>query len=209
MSIPPTTPDDMQELLDRLHDEMDLGEQSDTIAVGTATTKPTDVTRPQMASSVVIETGSGLAFDPTFASYGARFAGLLVDIVVLTVLCIPGLALTIAGSGALVFLGVLLLFVGFAAATVLYAKGVSSTGQSIGNRVTSTHVVDARNGELIPIAEAGTRYVVRMLVSMVLFIGFLMALGNTQRRTFHDNIAGTVVIRPTRASWSIDDEVPA
>ena len=34
-----------------------------------------------------------------------------------------------------------------------------------------------------------------------------MALGNSQRRTFHDNIAGTVVIRPTRASWSIDDEM--
>ncbi len=66
--------------------------------------------------------------------------------------------------------GTFCLFLGIAVATVLYAKGVSSTGQSI------------------------------------LFFGFLMALGNSQRRTFHDNIAGTVVIRPTRASWSIDDE---
>ena len=38
-------------------------------------------------------------------------------------------------------------------------------------------------------------------------IGFLVALGNSQRRTFHDNIAGTVVTRPPRATWSIDDEV--
>ena len=38
-------------------------------------------------------------------------------------------------------------------------------------------------------------------------IGFLVALGNSQRRTFHDNIAGTVVARRPRATWSIDDEV--
>ena len=185
---------------------MDLGEQSTPVAVGAATTLPTDVTRPPAAAAVVIEAGSGLAFDPSFASYGARLAGLLVDVAVLTVLCIPGLALTIGGTGEGVLLGTFCLFLGFAVATVLYAKGVSSTGQSIGNRVTSTRVVDARNGSVIPIGEAGTRYVVRMLVSMILFFGFLMALGNSQRRTFHDNIAGTVVIRPTRASWSIDDE---
>lgn len=183
---------------------MDLGEQSATVALGTATTRPTEVTRPQAATAVVIEKGTGLAFDPSFASYGQRLVGLVIDVVVLTVLCIPGLALTIAGS--MVFLGALLLFLGFAVATVLYARGVSSSGQSFGNRVTSTRVVDARNGSPIPVAEAGTRYVVRMLVSTILFIGFLVALGNSQRRTFHDNIAGTVVIRPTRASWSIDDD---
>jgi uncharacterized RDD family membrane protein YckC len=44
-------------------------------------------------------------------------------------------------------------------------------------------------------------------VSSILCIGFLVALGNSQRRTFHDNIAGTVVTRPPRATWSIDDEV--
>ncbi len=197
----------MQELLALLHEEMDLGEPSEAVAVGTATTKPTDVERPQMASAVVIETGSGLAFDPAFASYGQRLGGLAVDVLVLTVLCLPGLALTIAGSGALVLLGVLLLVIGFGAATVIYAKGVSSTGQSFGNRASSTRVVDARNGQLVPVGEAGTRYVVRMLVSPILFIGFLVALGNSERRTFHDNIAGTVVIRPARASWSIDDEV--
>ena len=156
---------------------------------------------------MVIEIGDGIAFQPSFASFGARFFGLLIDIVVLTVLCLPGIAAIAFGSGALVIvLGAILMFAGFCAATVLYAKGVATTGQSIGNRVTKTRVVDARNGHLIPVGDAGTRYVLRMLISMILFIGFLMALGNSQRRTFHDNIAGTVVIRPTRASWSIDEE---
>jgi uncharacterized RDD family membrane protein YckC len=205
----PVAPDDdLQDLLDRLHEDMDLGEQAPIVPVGSATTRPTDVTRPSLASDVVIESGDGIAFQPSFASFGARLIGLVIDILVLTVFCLPGLAAIALGSGTLmIVLGAVLVFAGFCAATVLYAKGVSRTGQSIGNRVTNTTVVDARNGHLVPVGEAGTRYVLRMLVSMILFIGFLMALGNSQRRTFHDNIAGTVVIRPTRASWSIDDEM--
>ncbi len=196
----------MEELLARLHEEMELGEQSDAVPVGTATTLPTEAERPE-SEAIVVEVGSGLAFQPDFASFGARFAGLLIDVVILVVLCVPGVALVAAGSGVLVVLGVLLVVAGFALATVLYAKGVSRTGQSVGNKITSTRVVDARNGDLVPVGEAGARYVVRMLISSILLVGFLVALGSSQRRTFHDNVAGTVVIRPARASWSIDDEV--
>jgi len=187
---------------------MALGEQTPLVAVGSATTLPTDATRPSPASDVVIEVGDGLAFQPSFASFGARFGGLIIDVVVLTVLCLPGIATMALGSGAATLvLGTILMFAGFCAATVLYARGVSRTGQSIGNRLTDTRVVDARNGHFIAAGDAGTRYVVRMLISTILFIGFLVAFGNAQRRTFHDNIAGTVVTRPPRASWSIDEEM--
>ena len=96
---------------------------------------------------------------------------------------------------------------GFLAAAALYGRAVSSTGQWIGNRVTNTTVVDARNGRMVTSGEGGLRFMLRYLVSSIFLIGFLMAFGNSQRRTFHDNIAGTVVIRPPRASWSLDDEV--
>ncbi len=96
---------------------------------------------------------------------------------------------------------------GFLAAATLYGRAVSSTGQWIGNRVTNTTVVDARNGRMVTAAEGGLRFTLRYFVSSIFLIGFLMAFGNSQRRTFHDNIAGTVVIRPPRASWSLDDEV--
>jgi uncharacterized RDD family membrane protein YckC len=205
---PPAVDADLQDLLDRLHEDMDLGEQTPLVAVGTATTAPTEATRPSLASDVVIAVGDGLAFQPSFASFGARTVGLLVDVAMLLALCVPGIAALALGSGvATILLGALLVLGGFVAATVLYAKGVSRTGQSLGNRVTQTRVVDARNGYLISAGDAGARYVLRMLVSMIFFIGFLMALGNSQRRTFHDNIAGTVVIRPPRASWTIDDEM--
>jgi uncharacterized RDD family membrane protein YckC len=199
-------PDDLSELLNQLHEEMDLGEQTPTVAVGAATTLPTDASRPELAAAVVIESEGGIDFQPSFASFGARLTGLLIDTVVLAALCAPGLFFLLSASGAGVVLGGVLVTIGFCLATLLYAKGVSTTGQSFGNKVTRTRVVDARNGRTVSAGEAGTRFVVRTLISGILFIGFLLALGNSQRRTLHDNIAGTVVIRPTRATWSIGDE---
>lgn len=102
--------------------------------------------------------------------------------------------------------GILLMAVGFVGATVLYARGVAANAQGIGNRVMNTAVVDARNGRTIGVGEAALRFAVRWFVSSILLFGFLMAFGNSQRRTLHDNIAGTVVTRPPRAVWSIDDE---
>ena len=176
--------------------------------VGAALTKPTDVERPERVEVAHVESEGGIDFDPALASYGARFGGLLIDTVVTTLFMLPGIALVVVGSNPLVVVGMLAMVVGFSAATVMYARAVSSSGQWIGNRVTSTTVVDARNGRMISAGEAGLRFVLRSLVSSIFLIGFLVALGNSQRRTFHDNFAGTVVTRPPRATWSIDDEVP-
>jgi uncharacterized RDD family membrane protein YckC len=163
------------------------------------------VTRPERAPAAVIETKGGLDFDPVFASFGARAAGLLVDLAILTLLLAPGIAMIAAGS--LILLGLSLTVAGFAIGSVLYTRAITSTGQSVGNRVAGTRVVDARTGRPVESGEAGLRYILRFTVSIIFFIGFLVALGNTQRRTFHDKIAGTVVTRPALESWSIDDEV--
>ena len=175
--------------------------------VGAALTKPTDVERPEKAEAVEIESEGGIDFDPEPAGYGARLGGLLIDSIIVALCLVPGIALVIAGSTPLIIVGLLLMVVGFGCATVLYSRAVSSTGQWIGNRVTNTTVVDVRNGRLVGGGEAGLRFVLRYFVSMIFFIGFLIALGNSQRQTFHDKAAGTVVTRPKRATWSIDDEV--
>jgi len=106
-------------------------------------------------------------------------------------------------------IGFIALLAGFVTAAIWYARGVSQSGQSLGNRVAGSRVVDARNGRMLDTGEAVTRYALRFLVSTVLFGGFLVAFGNSERRTFHDKFAGSIVIRPARASWSIDDEVSA
>jgi uncharacterized RDD family membrane protein YckC len=175
--------------------------------VGAPLTKPTDVERPEKAGAVEIESEGGIDFDPELASYGARFGGLLIDSLIVALCMAPGVALVLAASTATIILGLLLMAVGFGATTVLYARAVSSSGQWIGNRVTKTKVVDARNGRMVDTGEAGLRFGLRYVVSMIFFIGFFVALGNSQRQTFHDRMAGTVVTRPKRATWSIDDEV--
>ncbi len=175
--------------------------------VGAPLTKPTDAERPARAEAAHIESEGGIDFDPELASYGARFGGLIIDTLILVVCMLPGLLLVVVGSTPLIIVGLLVMAVGFGGATVLSATSVAATGQWVGNRVTGTKVVDARNGRTITAGEAGLRFVVRSLISWILLIGFLMALGNSQRRAFHDSVAGTVVTRPPRATWSIDDEV--
>jgi uncharacterized RDD family membrane protein YckC len=184
------------------------GEVPSAPAVGAPLTRSTDVERPEKARVAQIESEGGIDFDPTLASFGGRLGGLLVDTVVVVLCLLPGLALVLTGSTALALLGVLAMIVGFGTTVVLYARAVSTTGQWIGNRVSGTRVVDVRTGRMVSGGEAGLRFVVRQLVSPILLVGFLVALGNSQRRTFHDTIAGTVVTRPPRVTWSIDDEVP-
>jgi uncharacterized RDD family membrane protein YckC len=210
----PVTPpsghdDELADLLARLHENDGLDAVPAAPAVGADLTKSTDVARPERAAAAIVESEGGIDFDPVFAGFGARAIGLVVDLIVLVVLLIPGIALIVAGSTALIVAGLGVMLVGFVIGTVLYTRAVTATGQSLGNRVAGTKVVDARNGRRVGSGEAAMRYVLRFTVSMIFFVGFLVALGDSQRRTFHDKIAGTVVTRPRRESWSIDDETPA
>lgn len=173
--------------------------------MGSALTAPTDVSRPTRPETVAVAE-TAVRFDPIFASFGQRAIGLVVDWLVLDLFLLPGIVLAATGSAAGIVLGVVAMAVGFVAATVVNTRAVSRTGQTIGNRVASSTVVDARNGNLVDSGAAATRYVLRFLISPILFLGFLVAFTNPERRTFHDKFAGTIVTRPPRASWSIDDE---
>lgn len=197
-----STDDDLAALLSQISDD-----EAAAPAAGTPLTTPTDVERPEKAEAAHIESEGGIDFDPELASYGARFGGLIIDTLIVAVFVLPGLLLAAVGSTPLVIIGLLLMIAGFSGATALSARSVAATGQWVGNRITNTKVVDARNGRTVTTGEAGLRFVLRYFVSSILLIGFLMALGNSQRRTFHDNVAGTVVTRPPRATWSIEDEV--
>lgn len=206
---PPTGPtsaatdDDLASLLAQISDEP----ESVVPAVGAPLTKPTDVERPARAAAVTIESEGGIDFDPVLASYGARLVGLVIDNVIVLLCVLPGMMLVIAGSTPVILLGLVVMLAGFGLATTLYARAVSRTGQWVGNRVTNTTVVDVRNGRSVTTGDAGLRFVIRYFVSSILYIGFLIAPFNSQRQTFHDMVAGTVVTRPPRATWSIDDEV--
>lgn len=211
---PPPTPapphghdDELADLLAQINDDDDpVAAAAAAPAVGSALTSPANASRPTKAAPADADTKPVEVFEPEVASFGARAIGLLVDAIVLSLMMLPGVAIAALGSTVLILLGLLLVAAGFVGATVLYGRSVAATGQWLGNRVASTKVVDVRNGSFVDGGTAGLRFVIRFLLSPILLIGFLMAFTNSQRRTFHDNIAGTVVTRPPRATWSIDDE---
>ena len=114
-------------------------------------------------------------------------------------------------DGAVRLLAVPVLLICVAVVAWSYTTSIARSGQWLGNRVTSTTVVRVSSGEFLDQPHAFTRFVARALFSPILAAGFIMALTNTSRRTFHDQLAESIVTRPTRASWSIenDNDTPA
>ncbi len=62
------------------------------------------------------------------------------------------------------------------------------------------------NGSTMTVKDSIVRFAVSFISSMFLFIGYLISLFNEKKQTFHDMVAGTVVIEETFAApnyWSI------
>jgi uncharacterized RDD family membrane protein YckC len=197
---------DLSDLLDQLHEELHVEPSAAPFDPDAPLTDPRDLERP-VTETIVIESTGGLDFRPNFATFGTRFVGAAIDGLALTVAMVPGaliLLQTSGGTGTL--LGLVALVVGFVAANVWYARSVARTGQWFGNRVTKTKVVSATNGANIDAGFAFLRFAARHLVSVILLIGFLVAFTDSQRRTFHDRMAGSVVVGRARATWSADDD---
>lgn len=154
----------------------------------------------------MIKSTGAIDFNPEFASFGTRFAGFLIDSVVTLFAVGPGLTFMVLNRGVLRFSGILIAIVGLLLFARWYGSAVSKTGQWIGNRVTGTKVVDVSSGNLLDRGHASSRFLVRAVISPVFLFGFIVAFTNSQRRSFHDQFAGSIVTRPARASWSVDDD---
>ena len=192
----------MSDLLGQLGD----GAEVKAVDPNAALTDPRDLERQGDAAAVVVESTGAINFDPAFASFGSRAGGWAIDTAITTLALVPGLVLVFAGSGIVRLLGVLLIAVGLGLVAWSYTMAVAQRGQWIGNRLMSTTVVHVSSGEFIDQPHAFTRFIVRAIFSPIFLAGFALALTSTSRRTFHDQVADSIVTRPSRASWSIDDE---
>lgn len=209
-ATPPSAPadrgdDDLNDILAQLADEPasaldEAGAAASQIAapsesvtrsepgVGARLTDPRDLERPSAASTIVVESEGGINFDPSFASFGKRAVELIVDTIVLGLAMLPGLVIA-AMAGSLWFVGLFVALIGFVLFVVLAARSIAADGQWLGNRVAGTRIVDGITGANIDVGRAGLRVAVRHLISSVLFLGFLIAFTDGQRRTFHDRLA--------------------
>jgi uncharacterized RDD family membrane protein YckC len=73
----------------------------------------------------------------------------------------------------------------------------TSAGQSIGNKILGIRVLDADTGRSLPYARAFVRALVSNLSALPCFLGFFWMLWEPRKRTWHDMVANSLVVRST------------
>ncbi|HWD46549.1 MAG TPA: RDD family protein [Actinomycetota bacterium] len=73
----------------------------------------------------------------------------------------------------------------------------TSAGQSIGNKILGIRVLDADTGRSLPYARAFVRALMSSLSAIPFFLGYLWMLWDPRKRTWHDIVADSLVVRTT------------
>jgi uncharacterized RDD family membrane protein YckC len=120
------------------------------------------------------------------AGFFRRFWAVFVDGIVLGL--VAGVLQVIVGRtfGGVVALA---LYIGYAG----YFEG-SPSGQTIGKRALGIRVLDLRTGGSIGFSRAVLRYFAHILSGLPLFLGYFWMLWDPEKQTWHDKIAGSVVV---------------
>ncbi|GEM_PF-408988 len=148
---------------------------------------------------------------------GVDLVVVLVVAVLLAVLLVPALVGVVVDLGAAVDeqqltwglvagLGALIL--------VLYdVLATSGAGGTLGKRAAGIEVRDAATGERVEPGVAAGRMITRVLSLAPLALGFLWAGWSRRKQTWHDQLAGTVVVRrrhlPVELRWPDLGPAPA
>ena len=135
-------------------------------------------------------TGGGPGPTGPRASFGIRFVAALIDGVILGV--VSGILQAALGRsfGSVLGFAVGLAYIG-------YLEG-SPSGQTVGKRAMSIRVIDYATGGPLGVGKALLRYVGKIVSSIPCLLGYFWMLWDKERQTWHDKIAGTVVV-PTSA----------
>ena len=73
----------------------------------------------------------------------------------------------------------------------------TTAGQSIGDRIMGIRVLDAATGRSLPYVRAFTRALMSNLSALPLFLGYFWMLWEPRKRTWHDIVADSLVVRDT------------
>ena len=71
----------------------------------------------------------------------------------------------------------------------------TSAGQSIGNKILGIRVLDADTGRSLPYVRAFVRALMSNLSALPCFLGFFWMLWDQRKRTWHDMVANSLVVR--------------
>ena len=139
--------------------------------------------------------GAGVVSGPR-ASLGIRFVAVLIDSILVGI--VGAILSFILGStvGSVLNLILGLAYYG-------YIEG-SPSGQTVGKKAMNIRVIDFNGGGPIGPGRALLRYVGRILSAIPCLLGYFWMLWDSEKQTWHDKIATTVVV-PTAdypvAAW--------
>jgi uncharacterized RDD family membrane protein YckC len=119
------------------------------------------------------------------AGFWRRFAAALIDGILLGI--VSGILRAIIGTGGGYALWTLITIGYF-----VYFHG--TTGQTPGNAALSIRVVGKDDGEPIGYGRAFVRWLVSLVSGFVILIGYLWMLWDSEKQTWHDKAANSVVI---------------
>jgi uncharacterized RDD family membrane protein YckC len=118
------------------------------------------------------------------AGFWRRFAAALIDGILLGIVSgILGAILDNAGRG-----------IGLIVTIAYFTYFHGSTGQTPGDAALSIRVVDKDNGQPIGFGRAFVRWLVSIVSGIVILIGYLWMLWDSEKQTWHDKAANDVVI---------------
>src|SRR4028119_63490 len=127
-----------------------------------------------------------------YASFGKRFLAALLDGIILSIINILvsfvlGLILGRTGSQIGSLVGILI-------AWLYYAYQESSDKQATLGKQAMGIVVTDLEGKPIDFMKATIRYFTKIISSLILLIGYIMAAFTERKQALHDIIAGTLVL---------------
>lgn len=137
-----------------------------------------------------------------YANVWTRFGALVIDALLIVPFYIPFYVLGFASvsrgpdvepPGFLIFINILLLFVGVGFVFWNTIIRMGKTGQSLGRKFLNIAVLD-ENGKPIGVGKAALREIIgRWLSGIVCYIGYLNAFWDSKRQMWHDKIANCYV----------------
>ncbi len=159
-----------------------------------------------------------------YAGAGARFGALFIDGIITSLLFAPAAIALIAGpkrittcsvdsagnitigeqinsicevpTGATIAAAALLGLLGLIGAILYYALLIGGTGQTLGNKATGIRVIDATTGQPIGAGRAlGRQLFASFISSNVCLLGYLWALWDGRKQTWHDKVVSSVVVK--------------
>jgi uncharacterized RDD family membrane protein YckC len=138
-----------------------------------------------MESSPVTPPASATGPSGPRASFGQRLGAYLIDVILIGI--VIGI-LTVILKTPGYFIGIAI-----GLAYFIYFEG-SPSGQTLGKQALGIRVIDYSTGGPLGYGKSFLRYVGRIASGAICALGYLWMLWDKEKQTWHDKIAGTVVV---------------